>query len=227
MKPTVFLGACCFGLSVLLLSGCQPAANTNQPVVVTSPSPERVDTAAIQTELLRIENDWPRIIKEKDSAAVERVEAEDAVFIYPDGSLGNKAQDLKDVAAGTLTADSWQVTDLQVTVIDADSAVATGRNIVTNGKYKMPDGKTVNIPSQTRFVDTYARRNGEWKLVAGANVPVMAPTASASPAMSPSPAAGASPAMKASPAIKPSPATKPSPAMTHTPAVKASPAVTP
>ncbi|MEO7971319.1 MAG: hypothetical protein ABI698_08470, partial [bacterium] len=76
MKRTVFLGACSLGLSVLL-SGCQPAANTNQPVVVTSPSPERVDTAAIQTELLRIENDWPRIIKERDVAAVQRVEADD------------------------------------------------------------------------------------------------------------------------------------------------------
>jgi len=204
----------------VLLSSCQPAANTNEPVAA-SPSPERVDTASIQTELLRIENDWPRIIKEKDSAAVERIEADDAIFIYPDGSLGNKAQDLKDVSGGALTADSWQVTDLQVTVLDADSAFTTGRNIVTNGKYKMADGKTVNLPSQTRFLDTYARRNGEWKLVAAASAPVIAPTASASPVMSPSPAAGASPAMKASPA------TKPSPAMTHTPATKASPATTP
>jgi ketosteroid isomerase-like protein len=221
MKRTVFLGACSLGLSVLLLSGCQPAANTNQPVVVTSPSPERVDTASIQTELLRIENDWPRIIKEKDTAAVERIEADDAVFIYPDGSLGNKAQDLKDVAAGALTADSWQVAELQVTVIDADSAFTTGRNIVTNGKYKMADGKTVNIPNQTRFLDTYARRNGEWKIVAAASVPIMAPTASASPTMT------ASPAMAASPAMKPSPATKPSPAVTRTPVTRPSPAVTP
>jgi len=222
MKRTVLLGACSLGLSVLL-SGCQPAANTNQPVVVTNPSPERVDTASIQTELMRIENDWPRIIKEKDSAAVARIEADDAVFIYPDGSLGNKAQDLKDVSGGALIADSWQVADLQVTVLDADSAFTIGRNIVTNGKYKLPNGKTVSIPSQTRFLDTYARRNGEWKLVAAASVPVTAPAAAASPAMMASPAM--SPAMKPSPVIKPSPVMKPSPAMTHSPAVKPSPAM--
>jgi len=221
MKLTVFLGACCFGLSVLLLSGCQPAANTNQPVVVTSPSPERVDTASIQTELLRIENDWPRVIKERDVAAVQRVEAEDAVFIYPDGSVGNKAQDVKDTQTGALTADSWAVSDLAVTVLDADSAFVSGHSTIRNGKYKMPDGKAIDISGEYRFIDTFARRNGEWKLVAGASVRVMTPTASASPAMTTSPAAGASPAMKASPA------TKPSPAMTHTPAVKASPAVTP
>jgi ketosteroid isomerase-like protein len=219
MKRTVFLGACSLGLSVLLLSGCQPAANTNQPVVVTNPSPERVDTASIQTELLRIENDWPRVVKEKDVAAVERVEADDAVFIYPDGSVGNKAQDVKDMRTGALTADSWAVSDLAVTVLDADSAFVVGHSTVHNGKYKMPDGKTIDISGEYRFIDTFARRNGEWKLVAGASVRVMAPTASASPAMM------ASPAM--SPAMKPSPAMKASPMMTHTPAVKASPATTP
>src|SRR6266852_4113266 len=107
MKRTVFLGACSLGLSVLLLSGCQPAGNTNRPTVATSPSPEKVDTASIQTELLRIENDWPRVVKERDVAAVQRVEADDAVFVYPDGSVGNKAQDVKDMQTGALTADSW------------------------------------------------------------------------------------------------------------------------
>jgi ketosteroid isomerase-like protein len=214
MKRTVFLGACSLGLSVLL-SGCQPAANTNQPLVVTSPSPERVDTASIQAELLRIENDWPRVLKERDVAAVERVEADDAVFIYPDGSVGNKAQDVKDMQTGALTAGSWTLSDLAVTVLDADSAFVFGHSTVRNGKYKMPDGKTIDISGEYRFIDTFARRNGEWKLVAGASVRVMAPTASASPAMT------ASPAMAASPTMKPSPATKPSPPM------KASPTTTP
>ena len=221
MKRTAFLGACSLGLSVLLMSGCQPADNTNQAVVVTSPSPERVDAAAIQTELLRIENDWPRVIKERDVAAVEKVEADDAIFIYPDGSVGNKAQDIKDMQTGALTAESWAVSDLAVTVLDADSAVVSGHSTVRNGKYKMPDGKSMDISGEYRFIDTFARRNGEWKLVAGASVRVMAPAASASPAMTASPAVGASPATKASPAVRASPAPKVSPA------VKASPVVTP
>jgi len=215
MKRTVFFGACCFGLSVLLLSGCQPAANTNQPVVVTSPSPERVDTASIQTELLRIENDWPRIIKEKDSAAVERVEAEDAVFIYPDGSIGDKAKDIKDTESGALSADSWELADLKVNVLDNDSAVVSGRSIVKGGKYKMPNGKTQDISGEYRWIDTYARRNGQWQLVAGASTPVMKDPA-AKP--TPSPAASPSPSTKASPGAKASPTTKPSPGMKAAPA---------
>jgi ketosteroid isomerase-like protein len=217
MKRTVFLGACSLGLSVLLLSGCQPAANTNQSTVTTSPSPERVDTASIQAELLRIENDWPRVVKERDVAAVERVEANDGVFIYPDGSVGNKARDVKDMQTGALTADSWVLSDLAVTVLDADSAFVFGHSTVHNGKYKMPDGKSMDISGDYRFIDTFARRNGEWKLVAGASVRVQQPMASASPAMK------ASPAM--SPAMKPSAAMKPSPMMTHSPAMKPSPAM--
>src|ERR1051325_6103674 len=222
MKRTVFLVACALALSVLLLSGCQPATNTNQPVVNTA-TPEQVDTASIQTELMRIENDWPRIIKERDVAAVERVEAEDAVFVYPDGSVGNKAQDMKDTQTGALTADSWMVSELAVTVLDADSAFVSGHSTVQNGKYKTPDGKSMDISGEYRFIDTFARRNGQWKLVAGAQVRVMQPHGTASP----SPALTASPATAASPAAKASPATKPSAAVAHSPAVKASPSTTP
>ncbi|HKP46140.1 MAG TPA: DUF4440 domain-containing protein [Pyrinomonadaceae bacterium] len=220
MKRTVFVGVFALLFSLLLLSGCQPAANTNQPVATTA-SPEQVDTAGIQAELIRIENDWPRMIREKDAASVDRIEAEDAVFIYPDGSKGNKSQDMQDVQTGALSADSWTVSELAVTVLDADSAFVTGHSTVQNGKYRMPDGKTVDISGEYRFIDTFARRNGQWKQVAGASVRVQQPAASASPAMS------TSPAVTASPATRPSPATKPSPAATHSPVLKASPATTP
>lgn len=197
---------------------CQPAADTNRSDSVAAPNtnsgPEVVDTAAIESELRRIENDWPRVVKEKDVAAVGRVEADDAVFIYPDGSLGDKQRDLKDMAEGNLTADSIEIKDLRITVLDKDAAVVVGHNIMRNGKYKMPDGKTMDISGEYRFLDTFARRNGEWKLIAAASAKIAAPAASASPAVKASPAVSpaASPAVKASPATRASPARKASPA---------------
>jgi ketosteroid isomerase-like protein len=193
---------------------CQPAADTNRSDSVAAPNTnsEVVDTAAIESELRRIENDWPRVVKEKDVAAVGRVEADDAVFIYPDGSLGNKQQDLKDMAEGNLTADSIEIKDLQVKVLDKDAAVVVGHNVVRNGKYKMPDGKTIDISGEYRFVDTFARRNGEWKLVAGISTKIAAPAASASPAA------------KASPAV--SPAATPRPSATVRAPATASPRAT-
>jgi ketosteroid isomerase-like protein len=195
-------------------TGCQPAgepaANNATPVVKETPP----DTAAITTELTRIEKDWPRVVKERDGEAIRRLEADDYVGVVPDGSVSTKEQDIKDMAGGNLTAESIEVTDIKVTVLDADAAVASGRTILKGGKYKTPDGKSVPIPGHIRWVDTFVRRNGEWKLVASAAVPIQNP-----PAETPSPTPKASPAVTAAtPATKASPAAaRPSPAMRATP----------
>jgi len=173
------------------------------------------DKAAIEAELTRIENDWPRIIKEHDAATVKRIEADDAVIVYPDGSAGNKEQDVKDMESGALTADAWEVADIKVNVLNNDTAIATGRSIVKNGKY---NGHP--FPSnEFRWLDTYVRRNGQWQLIAAANTPVKNPTGPAAKA-SPSPVgkASPSPAAKASPSAKPSAATRPSPVKSPLPA---------
>lgn len=216
-------------LVLALLSGCQKAAeNANTMAPAASPTAETIDTAAIETELLRIENDWPRVVKEKDVEAVKRVEADDGVFLYPDGTLGDKATDVKDMETGALSADSWELSDLKVTVLSKDAAVVSGRGVVKNGKYKMPNGKSNDISGQYRFIDTFVRRNGEWKLVAGASTPIKEPGATASPTAKPSPAAVASPAMRPSPEMTASPATRPSPRIGNVPPrVKVSPPVKP
>jgi hypothetical protein len=188
------------------------------------------DKAAIEAELAKIENDWPRIIKEHDAATVRRIEADDAVFVYPDGSVGDKAQDLKDMESGALSADAWEVLDLKVNVLDQDSAVVSGRNIVRGGKYKMPDGKVQDISGEYRFVDTFARRNGQWQVVAGVATPIQkgaggsatptpkaSPSPGALPAMKATPSPRATPALKGTPVPKPSPAMKPAPTPAKTP----------
>ncbi len=191
--------------------GCQPkVAPTNEGAAPTNRNDVRgdaYDKASIERELLRIENDWPRVMKEKDVEAVKRVLADDVVLIYPDGTVGGKAQDVADLQSGALSADSIEVKDLKVNILSADAAVVTGGTTVKGGKYKMPDGKSIDISGEYRFADTFARRDGQWKIVAGASVPVRQPAAAASPA------AKASPSMVASPAG--SPAT--SPATTRTP----------
>jgi ketosteroid isomerase-like protein len=184
---------------------CQPSQpDTNRAAPTGTPNTnsegETVNRAAIDSELMRIENDWPRVLREKDVEAIRRVEADDIVIVYPDGQLGNKQQDIQDMQSGALSAEAWEVTDLKVNIIDKDAAVVSGRSIVKGGKYKGPDGKVVDISGQYRFVDTFARRNGEWKLVGSAAAPIMKPVAGSSPSPGSSPAAKASPTAKAPPA---------------------------
>lgn len=201
MRKTSFAAAMVVVVSLFTFFqiACQPADTNRSESLApeTNSGKETVDTASIEAELLRIENDWPRVIKERDVVAVGRVEADDVVIVYPDGNVGSKQRDLTDIASGALTADDIDMTDLKVRVLDSDAAVVSGQIEIKNGKYKMPDGKLMETTGKYRFIDTFARRNGEWKLVAGISTKITAsPALAAAPAASPA----AAPAVRASPA---------------------------
>lgn len=204
----------------LMMMACAPAENTNTIVTTTTATPAATpDTAAVVAEITRIENDWPRVIKERDGAAVRRIEADDLVIVYPDGTLGSKEQDVKDIEAGNLTYESWDIAELNVKLVDPDTAIASFRITVKNGKFKAPDGKEQNISGQYRSVDTFSRRNGQWQLVGSATVPLSPAAAAASASPKASPATTASPATRTSPAPRVSPTrrTPPTPAPETTP----------
>ncbi|HEX5705438.1 MAG TPA: nuclear transport factor 2 family protein [Pyrinomonadaceae bacterium] len=202
---------------------CTPSENTNTTTTTTvtaTPSPTP-DTNAIVAEITKLENDFPRIIREKDGAALRRLEADDLMSVYPDGNAGNKEQDVKDIEAGLMTFDSWDLSNMKVNVIDSDTAVATFLITVANGKIKSPDGKaTQNISGKYRVIDTFVRRNGQWQLVASGITP-LSPAAAAAAAASASPQASpgatASRATKASPAPRVSPTRRPPPPPVSTP----------
>ena len=201
---------------------CTPSENRNTTTVVTATPAPTPDTNAIVAEITKLENDWPRIIRERDGAAVRRLEADDLMIVYPDGNAGSKEQDVKDIEAGLMTFDAWEISNMKVNVIDSDTAAATFLITVTNGKIKSADGKsTQNISGKYRVIDTFARRNGQWQVVASGVTP-LSPAAAAAASASPkaSPGATAPPATKASPAPKASPTRRtppPPPAPASTP----------
>ena len=124
------LPACVFAcvmVMVLLLAGCQrAAAPTNLAdggAAAAAPSPqERFDPAAIEAELIKMERDWAGAAKNKDADTVRRVLADDVVITYPDGQTGTKADEVRTIETGAVTADAWELLDPKVTVLNADSA---------------------------------------------------------------------------------------------------------
>jgi len=218
---TLSLVAALFAFAQFGCAGPQPATSTNTNMATPAPTP---DKAAIERDLLRIENDFARVLKEHDGEAIRRVEADDIAEIIPDGSTSTKTQDIADIQAGNLSADSWEVAEAKVTVLDSDAAFVSGRTVIKGGKAKGTDGKTSDISGEYRFLDTFARRDGQWKLVATAIVKIQQPAKSST---KPTPSPSASPSMKASPAGKASPVTKPSPGMKPSPAMKAAPVASP
>ena len=163
----------------LFLTGCQPAAsetNRNAAVATATPAKERVDPAAIEAEILKLEREWMDAPRTKNGEAVRRVVADDAVLGYPDGSVATKADEVRTIEAGDVTMDSFETLESKVTVLDADAAFISGRSSIKNGKYKDPNTKkTIDISGEYRFLDVYAKRDGKWQVVASQATRIPAP----------------------------------------------------
>ncbi len=166
-------------LLAVILTGCQPAAretNRNDAVAAATPAKERVDPVAIEAEILKLEREWMDAPKTKNGDAVRRVVADDAVLVYPDGTVATKADEVRTVESGDVTSDSFEMVDPKVTVIDADAAYIAGRSTIKNGKYKDPNTKkTIDISGEYRFLDVYAKRDGKWQVIASQATKVIAP----------------------------------------------------
>jgi hypothetical protein len=182
MKRTV-VSVVLLAVSIIILSslGCQPASpDTNRGAAKsanTNSAKETVDTAAIESELLKLEREWSVSSLGHNSEPVKRILADDVLMVYPDGSTGSKADEITSIESGTITADSWDLLEPKVTVLDANTAFISGRSIIKNGKVKDPQSKrTTDISGEYRFTDIYVRRNGKWQAVASQTTKIANPT---------------------------------------------------
>jgi len=153
----------------MLFTGCQPALDTNRNAALATASPQKeaFDAAAIESEIMKLEREWADANKTHNAEAARRVVADDAVIVYPDGTLATKADEVSTIESGAITADAFDMVDPKVTVVNADSAFITGRSVIRNGKYKdATTKKTIDISGEYRFLDVYRRRDGKWQAVA-------------------------------------------------------------
>jgi len=167
MKRSVF--ALFVTAVAVALTACQPAVDTNRNAALATASPQKAafDRSAIEAEVMKLEREWADANKTHNADAVRQLLADDAVIVYPDGSVATKADEVKTIESGAITADAFEMVDPKVTVVNADSAFITGRSVIRNGKIKdATTKKTIDISGEYRFLDVYSRRNGQWQAVA-------------------------------------------------------------
>ena len=186
------------GISLLSCTNRQNSTGNGNSTVTSEPTP---DKAAIEAQLKALEYDWPRILKERDGAAVRKLEADDIIILSPDGSDGSKDGDIKDIESGAMSNDPQEIADVTVKVLDNNSAIVRSRTIVKGDNHVLSDGKCQTIIHEFRTIDTFVRRNGQWQIVASATVPVRNPA----PAATPSATAAGSGSPNESPEKKTSP----------------------
>ena len=94
-----------------------------------------------------------------DTAALERINADDFIGVGPSGTVRTKPQVISDFTSGDLKFQSLTTDDVRVRVY-GDAAVETGRSTM-DGQDK---GKAV--PHDTRFTRVWVKQHGRWRLVA-------------------------------------------------------------
>lgn len=161
---------------------CAPTESGTNLTTNRNSTIETPNYASIESELKKMETDWADAYKNKDAAAVRRIVADDVVTTAPDGSVGTKNDEIQLAETGAFTADSWEMADTKVTVIDADAAFVTGRTTIKNGKLKEPKSQqTIDITGEYRFLDVFAKRNGTWQVVASQATKIQTPPPAPAP----------------------------------------------
>ena len=138
-------------LLYVTMAGALHGCGSNAPVHDT-------DRPAIVAQLTSQADRWDKAIVRKDRAAVESNMAEDFRQIDGYGNLETKASFVEGIVSQKLTIDPYSVEDFEVRLY-GDVALLSGRTRMT-GRY---DGK--DFASHYRYIDTYVRRDGAWKVV--------------------------------------------------------------
>jgi ketosteroid isomerase-like protein len=154
MKSLMFAGLIIF--AVLPLSPCQ------------TPSPG--DNKSAEQEVRRVIEQYRIALMQRDSAALERIWADDYTFINASGALLTKAQRLANLKSGSTTLDSInEEEDIKVRVYGGDSAVAISR-VTIKGQYS---GQQAT--GQYRSSHIWTKTSSGWQLVCNQLTPVTSP----------------------------------------------------
>ena len=140
--PQRFIAHLCLLCSVLSAAVTVQAQQTNTN-----------SDAAISETLQAMEHDWLNAEKNHDTAAFEKIVADDWIAIGPDGKSQTKAQRAAEIKAAHIMG------DMKVRLF-GDTAVVTG----TDDEIIMEAGKKSS--DHYAWTDVFVKRNGKWLAVA-------------------------------------------------------------
>jgi uncharacterized protein (TIGR02246 family) len=114
-----------------------------------------------EEEARNLERQWLDAYERHDSQAMTRIVADDFIITFPNGTMQSKLQLMQMIANPNPTAPKMHFYTEDVKSRSyGDTVILMGR-VVT--EYER-DGKKVK--EQSRYTDTYVRRNGRWRVVA-------------------------------------------------------------
>lgn len=112
-----------------------------------------------------LEAQWGKAYITGDVAFLDKLYADDLVFIGPSGGVESKKDELESVRSGKLRFESFEVSDLLVRSY-GDTAVVTSKSTV-KGNFQ---GQSIN--GVYRSADVFVRQQGAWRCVSAQVTPV-------------------------------------------------------
>lgn len=123
-------------------------------------------TSSVEQDLLKLEREWLDAYTRRDVAAMDRIEADDFMITFSDGSVRTKADEIAALKgpAPAGTPPVFMTADTKVRVY-GDTAVLTGK-VIMKGTQMDGANKGQEFTIEQRYTDTYVKRNGRWQVVA-------------------------------------------------------------
>lgn len=166
----------------MMFTGCPaPAANNaaaNKPAnaanaanTATAPA---ADAAAIETAIKKLANDHIAAVLKNDTAAMEKLWADNYIFISQDGAVSTKAQRIESMKSGASKIDSLTYDEMSVrSNAEGTGALLVGRLTVKGTNMGKP------VDGQMRFSQVWAKTKDGWQAVSGQVTPLTGDAAKA------------------------------------------------
>ena len=171
MRKLLIIAALCLCAAPAAAQQPTPAQTPAQPATQDAkqkPTGEKVGMASAEQEVTQLTDQYIAALKGKDTAALERIWADDLTFITPGGAVLTKAQRLADIQSGATRFDSLEASDRTVRVY-GDVAVMTSLTTM-KGQYGGHEAS-----GQYRVTNVFARRGGGWQIVSLQMTPIATP----------------------------------------------------
>jgi len=122
-------------------------------------APAKTGGASVESQLKKLEQDRTQAVVKGDVATLDKITADDYMFINRFGQVSDKQQTLDAIKNGGIKLSSNKLSDLKVRVY-GNTAVVTGRS-EAQGKIS---GRDASGP--VLFTRVYVKKDGRWQSVA-------------------------------------------------------------
>ena len=124
---------------------------------------EAASSGSAAQEVKDLVNQWDEAFMRRDTAALDRILADDFTYTDSSGAVLDRTQYMMSLIKSPDIAIQQSYTSEDVNVrVYGDTAVVTGRSSV-KGRSR---GKAQFLPGQYRFTDVWVKRQGRWQAVA-------------------------------------------------------------